>query len=51
MTSDDSGLNFQMPGPDPRIGEESCRESGSSKPLEVSFPTFLKGDFSDMAML
>jgi ATP-binding cassette subfamily A (ABC1) protein 5 len=34
MTSDDSGLNFQMPGPDPRIGEESCRESGSSKPLE-----------------
>merc|ERR1719295_598374 len=34
MTSDDSGLKFQMPGPNPRIGEESCRESGSSKPLE-----------------
>ena len=37
MTSDDSGLQFQMPGPDPRIGEESCRESGSGKPLEVRY--------------
>ena len=35
MTSDDSGLHFQMPGPNARIGEESCRESGSNKSLEV----------------
>ena len=37
MTSDNSGLQFQMPGADPRIGEESCRESGSGKPLEVRY--------------